>query len=69
MSFDMLKTELQALPADARRKLLAFMVALEDQARDGYAARLAAKIDNQSPDRWLTVDECERKLGLSGEGQ
>ena len=67
MSFDMLKTELQSLPADARRKLLAFMVALEDQARDGYAAKLAEKIDNKSPERWLTADECERKLGLSGE--
>lgn len=69
MSFDMLKTELQSLPADARRKLLAFMVALEDQARDGYAARLAEKIDNKSPEHWLTADECERKLGLSGEAQ
>jgi hypothetical protein len=69
MSFDMLKTELQSLPADARRKLLAFMVALEDQARDGYAVKLAEKINDQSPDRWLTVDECERKLGLSGEAQ
>ncbi len=57
MSFDLLKTELQALPADARRKLLAFMVALEDQARDGYAAKLAAKIDDQSPDHWLTAED------------
>lgn len=69
MSFDLLKTELQALPADARRKLMAFMVALEDQARDGYAAKLAAKIDDKSPERWLTADDCERKLGLSGESK
>ena len=69
MSFDLLKTELQALPADARRKLLAFMVALEDQSRDGYAAKLADKINDQSPDRWLTAEECERKLGFSGESQ
>ena len=69
MSFDLLKAELQSLPGDARRKLLAFMVALEDQARAGYAAKLAEKVDNQSPDRWLTADECERKLGLSGESQ
>ena len=69
MSFEMLKTELQSLPVEARRGLIAFMVALEDQARDGYAAKLADKIDDQSADRWLTADECERKLGLSGESQ
>jgi hypothetical protein len=45
------------------------MVALEDQSRDGYTAKLADKINDQSPDRWLTADECERKLGLSGESQ
>ena len=69
MSFDMLKTELQSLPAEARRKLMAFMVALEDQSRDGYAAKLAGKIDDRSPERWLTAEECERKLGLTGESQ
>lgn len=67
MSFETLKSELQSLPADARRKLMAFMVALEDQSRDGYAAKLADKIDDPSPERWLTAEECERKLGLTGE--
>lgn len=67
MSFETLKSEVQALSADARRKLIAFMVALQDEGREGYAAKLAAKIDNQSPDRWLTAEQCEQKLGLSGD--
>lgn len=69
MSFDTLTMEVQSLPADARRKLIAFMVALEDQSRAGYAAKLAGKIDDQSPDHWLTAEECERKLGLNDEAK
>lgn len=66
MSFEALKNEAQSLPADVRRKLMAFMVALQDEGREGYAAKLAAKIDDKSPDRWLSAEECEQKLGLSG---
>ena len=65
MSFEVLQREVQALPLVARRKLIAFMVALQDETREDYAAKLAQKIDDQSPDRWLTAEECERKLGLA----
>jgi signal recognition particle GTPase len=69
MSFEILQNEVRALPTDARRKLMAFMVALQDEGREGYAAKLAQKIDDQSPDRWLSVEDCERKLGLSNESK
>ncbi len=69
MSLDVLMNEVQALPADAQRKLIAFMVALQDQSQEGYAAKLSAKIDDKSPDRWLTLNECEKKLGLSDESK
>ena len=69
MSFEVLQTEVRALPADARRKLMAFMVALQDEVREGYAAKLAQKIDDRSPGRWLSAEECERKLGLSNESK
>jgi len=55
MSFETLKMEVQALPAEARRKLMAFRVALQDESRTGYAEKLAAKINDQSPDHWLSV--------------
>lgn len=64
MSIETLKAEVQSLPTDERRKLMAFMVVLEDQGRAGYATRLAQKIDDKSPDRWLTLEECEQKLNL-----
>jgi hypothetical protein len=63
MSFEVLQSEVRALPFAARRKLMAFMVALQDESREGYAARLAQKIDDRSPDRWLSAEDCEHKLG------
>ena len=65
MSFETLKAEVKALSPDVRRKLMAFMVTLQDELREGYAAKLAAKIDDRSPERWLTPEQCEQKLGLS----
>lgn len=61
----MLKSEVQSLTAVERRKLMAFMVVLEDQGRADYATKLAQKIDDKSPDRWLSAEQCEQELGLS----
>ena len=61
----MLQTEVTALSSEQRRKLMAFMVVLEDRSRIDYAKELARKIDDKSPDHWLTPEECERKLGLN----
>lgn len=64
MSIEVLQTEVSALPPEQRRKLMAFMVALEDRGRPDYAAELARKIDDKSSDHWLTPEQCERELGL-----
>lgn len=64
MSIELLKSEVSALPADLRRKLMAFMIALDDKSRPGYAAELARKIDDQSPANWLTPEQAEHELGL-----
>ncbi|HEY1717620.1 MAG TPA: hypothetical protein VGH42_04900 [Verrucomicrobiae bacterium] len=64
MSIELLQSEVSALPAELRRKLMAFMVALEDGSRPDYAAELARKIDDKSPGHWLTPEQCERELGL-----
>jgi hypothetical protein len=63
MSIEAIKSELRALPTAERRKLMAFMVVLDDQERADYAATMAPRIDDQSPERWLTSEECERQLG------
>jgi hypothetical protein len=69
MSFDMLLREVESLPEAQRRKLLAFIVALEDRADANYAAKLAQKIDDKDPARWLSVEECARELGLPDESR
>ena len=66
-SIEAIQSELRALPVEERRKLMAFMVVLEDEGRADYAAKLAQRIDDRSPDRWLTPEQCERELGLSDE--
>ena len=64
MSIELLQSEVTALPVEMRRKLMAFMVALEDRSRPGYAAELAHKIDDQSPANWRPPEQVERELGL-----
>jgi hypothetical protein len=65
VSIEVLQTEVSALSTEQRRKLMAFMVVLEDRSRVDYAKELARKIDDKSPDRWLTPEQCERELGLN----
>jgi len=65
MSIEALHAEVRALSSEQRRKLMAFMVALEDQNRPDYGAELARRMDDPSPDHWLTPEQCERQLGLS----
>jgi len=65
MSIEALKAELEALPSEERRKLMAFMIVLEDRKRTNYPAKLARKIDDKSPERWLTAEQIESELRLN----
>lgn len=67
MSIEAIKNELRVMPSEERRKLIAYMVALEDQGRADYARKLAERLNDSSPGRWVTAEECERELGLSDE--
>ncbi len=64
MSFDTLLKEVESLGEAERQRLLAFMVALHDRERSGDAAKLAEKIDDKSPERWLSPEECARQQRL-----
>jgi ATP-dependent DNA ligase len=67
MSFEAIKTELRALTLEERRKLMACLVVLEDQAQAKYATKLAQRIDDPTQGRWLTAEQCEAELGHSNE--
>ena len=64
MSFDTLMKEVETLAEAERRKLLAFMVTLDDRRSSDYAEKLARKIDDTTPGRWLTPEQCAQELGL-----
>ena len=64
MSFDTLLKEVESLAESERRKL---HVAIEDRGSADYAEKLARKIDDTTPGRWLTPEQCARELGLSDE--
>jgi hypothetical protein len=64
MSLEEVQLKIGALSSNERRRLLAFMVVLEDCHRPDYAVELARRIDGKSPNRWLTPEQCERELGL-----
>lgn len=64
MSFDALKEQAASLiPAD-RRRLMAFLISLEDAQTAAYRAKLREKIDDQHSDRWLTLEQLHKRLGL-----
>jgi hypothetical protein len=67
MSFETLIHELSALKPQEQRRAAAFLVSLED-GRDGtYAEKLAEKID-KSASEFATLDELDKRLGLSCNG-
>jgi hypothetical protein len=45
---------------------MAFMVVLEDEANFEYRKMLAERLDDRSSDQWISLQECERRLKLSG---
>lgn len=68
MSIEVLKQELSALDANTQRQLTAFLVSLQDSRDDAYRQKLAEKID-QPASEFATLEELDKRLGLSENGQ
>lgn len=66
MSFEALKEQVDTLPDGERRRLLAYLVSVEDAKTTGYAEGLGKKIENNTPGRWLTMEDLDKKLGWNG---
>jgi len=49
VNIETLRQEAQALPSEERRKLIAFLVSLEDRTEPEYGRAQARKIDDNSP--------------------
>ena len=54
--------EVEALPVDERRRLAALLVSLRHRDLVDYSARMARKIDDDSPENWVTLEEMDSRL-------
>jgi hypothetical protein len=61
MSFETLKDQVDALTDSERRRLMAYLVAVEDAKVQDHAARMAEKIDDNTPGRWFTLEDIEKR--------
>ncbi len=62
MSIQEIKTEIEALPTDERKRLAAFLVALRHKELAEYRTRMARMIDDQKPENWATLEELDQRL-------
>jgi hypothetical protein len=67
MEVGVLKSELEALESRDRRQMIAFLLALEERDNQAYRQELARRIDDTDPTHWITLDELDRRLGMSGD--
>jgi capsule polysaccharide export protein KpsE/RkpR len=65
VSIETLKQELSALDLNSQRQLTAFLVSLQDARSEAYRRQLAEKIDRPASE-FATLEELDRRLGLSG---
>jgi hypothetical protein len=65
MSFEALTREVAAWPDDQVRRFQAFLVTLRHQREQGTLEKLAAKLDDPDPARWISLEDAEKRLGLA----
>ena len=59
-----LRAEIEALSVEERRRLAAFLVSLRHKDLADYRARMARKIDDDSPENWVTLEEMDHRLTI-----
>ncbi len=65
MSFETIKEQVDLLADAERRRLMAYLVAVEDAKVQGHAARMREKIEDNTPGRWFTLEEVEKRFQLN----
>lgn len=63
MSIAAIKSEIASLPLEERRDLIGYIVSLNRKDNEAFMRKLAEKIDDKSSERWVTLEEAERRLG------
>jgi hypothetical protein len=64
MSIAELKAQMDGLSLDERRHLAAYLVSLRHRELQQYRESLTAKIDNQSPENWVSFEEFDQRVSV-----
>lgn len=62
MSLAELKLEAAHLTPEERRHLTAYLVALDRKTDPEFKQRLADRIDDKTPGRWVVLEDAEKRL-------
>lgn len=62
MTIQAIRAEVEALPADERRRLAASLVSLRHKDLADYRAKMTRRIDDKDPKNWVTLEEFEDPL-------
>jgi hypothetical protein len=65
MDFEGLKQQLAGLSNDERRRVIAYLVSLQNSEDKEYRQEIARRMADNSPGHWLTLEELDARLGLS----
>lgn len=62
VSIQEIKTEIEALPAEERKRLAAFLVSLRHKEIAEYRAHMSRKIEDKNSENWATLEELDQRL-------
>jgi hypothetical protein len=69
MSLEAIKEYIRSLPVEDRRELVGYIVALNRKDNGEFLRRLGEKIDDSSSERWLSLEDVERRFGEDEESK
>jgi len=62
VSIQEIKHEIEALPAEERKRLAAFLVSLRHKEIAEYRTRMARRIDDKNTENWCSIEELDQRL-------
>jgi hypothetical protein len=62
VSIQEIKHEIEALPAEERKRLAAFLVSLRHKEMAEYRSRMARRIDDKNPENWCSIEQLDQRL-------
>ena len=63
LTIETIQNEVATWPEEAVRRLQGFLVSMSHQ-RDGRLEHFSARLNDASPERWVTLEDVEVRLGL-----